>query len=576
VAEGAGDRANDSQRPSGAAWSASNRSTAAAWLSAKLVISIVFAGALGVAAWQGSGAWFQEAARQRVSNHWSELRRCLLGDGRASATRPSQRLHDLQLGVDEADADWPSRCEPFARQLDTELATRSMREQLGSLPSAVEIVQTLAGADLDTLHDALEAADLPTPTATPTAPRKVPAAPAPVTPLLKAQALATLATARQPLQLALDPDDGQRLRVLFGGEQAKLCVLDGGPAKERWQRASCRDLTVSGGDDVDLRLARGQRGAPDVLYRRPPKGPDGFFDATSGIRLWRPHDPSAQAVVLANGTTTVLYTRRKRDGSVDGHRLTQLRPGRAPTSRRLKVDDQASLLLMPDALLWWSRESKSADTIYGRALRQRERWVGPRYNVGSLPTRSRYVDDCASGYTQAVLFASGDSPPRYTLLFREQGMFNKTVDVGVLSGASKLSCHGDRAIVTRRRGSELTVLSCASTGCQQNESDGLPGFEHGVAVVATVGDQQMLVWSEPGAPLRMRIGKTAELATAADRLLLDDAQHGGVDAKGLQMVSADGIALLLVEAAGGKLHPIRIDASGNVSAVTVQQARAAE
>lgn len=154
-----------SERPTGAAWSAGARTGSAARTSAKLLISLVLAGSLGALTWQRSGTWFQDAARQRVADRWSELRHCLLGDGRAPTTRPSRRLHDIELVVDEAHATWPARCKPYAHQLDAELSTRSMRALLGSLPSATAIVQQLAGAELDTLHDALEAPDN-TPTST--------------------------------------------------------------------------------------------------------------------------------------------------------------------------------------------------------------------------------------------------------------------------------------------------------------------------------------------------------------------------------------------------------------------------
>ena len=241
------------------------------------------------------------------------------------------------------------------------------------------------------------------------------------------------------------------------------------------------------------------------------------------------------------------------------------------------MPQDAQALLLPHGLLWWARSDAGAGAaLFGQPIHDAEpgaaqprRWLGRRQPIGRLPAGSRYLADCASGYTQAVLFATTGREPRHTLLFREQAMFQKLVDVGVLSGAPKLSCHNESATLLRRRGSRAARITCTMDGCRQALTSPLPGFSDGLAALAPIGSKLVLVWTRPGEPVRLRLGEPDTLHQAGDELLLDDEQHDGLEPTALRLLSGDSIAILLMRARDGSTYALRIPASGRSEPVRV-------
>jgi len=547
-----------------------------------LAASAVVAGLLAAGAWHGTGAMVASDARQRVADRWAELRTCLLGNGLPPGSRPSQLLRGIELSATLAgdEATWPAVCIPYAKALDQALQSPAAMRELGVLPAATPLLASgpisARGAELNELYAAMEAAKLPLARGS----RAVPQPPPPAEAILQRSDLSALDSTVDLRTIAMhfDPQGGKVLRLVLPTTPPQLCRFADGPHDQRWQRVACRALPAATAGLRAPRLARSEPGSADLVYQRDGGGKDGFFDAASGLRVWRPRDADAQAVVRKSGVTTVLYAEHRGDGSdreVTGHRLVQLRPGRAPSNRRLSVPEGAELLLLPQGLLWWAPTKRAPKTtLYGQVLRaagsaETKRWLGPRKAIGKLPAGSRHVADCASGYSQAVLFATAADEPRYTLLFREQGMYQKLVPVGVLTGAPVLSCQGDLATLVRRRGNRVAAFTCTADGCQQAVTSPLPGLTDGVAAVAALGTKLALVWARPGEPTRLRIGSPDRLHQTSDVLLLDDASHGGLDPAAFRLASNGGAALLLVQTRAGQTYALRVDAETPAKPVTV-------
>ncbi len=546
-----------------------------------LAASVLAAGLLAAGTWYGTGAVVESDARQRVADRWSELRACLLGTGLPPGARPSQLLRAIELSATTSgdEVTWPAACLPYAHQLDQALAAPAIRQALGTLPPAAPLLSggpiSDHGAELDALHAALEAAQLPIARS-----RAVPRPPSPAKASLRGEDLSALGSSvdLRTIEVRFDPHGGKVLRLILPTHPPQICRLNDGPRDQRWRTLACRNLPSSAAGPRAPRLVPSEPGSADLVYQRDARGKDGFFDAASGLRVWRPRDPQAQAVVRKSGTTTVLYTEHHGDdGEAASHRLVQLRPGRAPSNRRLSVPRDAELLLLPQGLLSWSGASRSAKyTLYRQTLQEEgsdesRPWLGPRQAIGKLPARSRHVADCASGYSQAVLFATGGAEPRYTVLFREQGMFQKLVDVGVLSGAPELSCQGDVATLVRRHDDRVARIACTADGCQQAVTSPLPGFSEGLATVAPLGAKLVLVWNRPGEPVRLRIGAPEGIHQARDELLLDDERHDGLDPTSFRLISNGGVALLFIQTRDGDTYALRIAGPGKTEPVTVTQ-----
>jgi hypothetical protein len=502
---------------------------------------------LGAGGWLAADTWLMRLARRDAADRWAELRTCLLGEGLVSGQRPSERMRLVALA--EHDSSWPERCMASATALDDALSTPSVRRVVGGeLPAATAVVRDRDGARLDLLAATLERADLP-------APRGQNAVPVPrsLAPLLRGSDLEPWATAGvAAVSSSADPRDGNALRILVS-EARLLCTL--APDGDRWRHAECREIEAT---QAPLRLARGEHGAALVVYRGEEDGVDAWLDATTGQRVWRPRDAESQAMVRESGVTTVLHAERYEEGGIKEHRVVQLRPGKPPTSKRLSVPREARTLLLRDAAVGWFFDG-DGDVLTAQKLGDGERWLGARRVVGRLPSRSSYVEDCASGGMQAVLFASGR---RHALLVRDERQGDKVVELGMLEGDVRLSCHGDSAVVLAHHRELLRRLRCTLEGCAAVEVAS-PLFE-AVQSMAAIGTKVALLWRHPGEPLRLRMSPAEQLPQAEDALLVDDATHQGIDVRRARLVGEGSMALAFLESEKGELFALRITESGDV------------
>lgn len=516
-------------------------------------------------------------AMQVTADRFAELKACLLGPTK-QGLRPSQRARLIQLGLPEPaamsdeDAPWPSRCLPYARDVDASLAAASVRERLGPLPSAEGLIDegNIFGPELDSMFVAIAALDLPAARDAETVPR----APPSVMTLLDGRALVPFGELSTERDVTVDFDarHGRVLRLLARESGATmLCKLNDGPREERWQTASCKATSLP--PTPEVRLAKSEPDAADLAYRGEPED-DGFFDVASGLRMWRPRDPSAQALVGADGTTTIFYASRDGDGAPE-HRLVRLAPGKAPESRRPPFHRRARALLLGEAIVWWQPaqgDDGGRDAVYTTPLAE-PKTLRNATPVGYVPHGSEHLADCTSGYVQALLFGSkgGAEHGRLTLLLRERDMFSRVIDVAGVAPEDRahLSCHQDAAVLAWERDHRVWSLRCSVEGCRRASSQPTAALARPLHAATAVSHRIALLHADRGGPLRLRVGRADQLHESADKIVVDDERHGGLALRGLSLWSSDGLALAMLLAADGKAYLVRIDDEGHATAVRV-------
>ena len=544
---------------SGAGWVAP--SEAAVGSGRKIALSMLAMLVLGAAAWWGSGRYWADESRQQVAEAWDALRVCLLGEAIPSQTRPSTRMRFIALAVahTEEEGVWPARCAPYAEALDEALSSRSMQRQFGGLPSAAAALSDSDGEALDLLYGELELADLPLPKRA----VSVLPAPEPSLPMLSKKELASMGQIVDlaGIDAALDGDDGHVLRLLLPEASPLICRFNDGPRDQRWQTMACRNTPMTIERDARLRLTRSEPGAPDMIYARDTSEADGFYDASTGQRLWRPRYFDAQAVVRGDGASTILYA-DMRDGKsrerVDQFRVMTMVPGKRPKRRRLRIPSDARAMLFPGQLLWWHPKD-GKDVAYLAPLSGGK--IGKRHKIGELAAGTRPVADCAGEEMRAVLLVSGIRERRYAMVFMRD---DKTLvsDIGVIEGKLSLSCHGNHAMLTRLSKKRAARWRCAADKCVRGLSSPLPLVTGSLAALAPLGDQVVLAWAAPREPLRLRIGDPDDLQDTPDAIVLDDELHDGIEPVAMDMISADGLAVLLIHDAGNRVFALRIDQDG--------------
>jgi len=521
---------------------------------------------LAASSWWTAGAYLKKDSRQRVADAWDAVRVCVLGEAVLQGVRPSERRRLITLAIahtPEQDQ-WPNRCLPYARELDRSLEARSMKDELGQLPSAAALVASDAETlpDLDLLHSELELADLPLPQRNAT----VPPAPAPATPLLRRHSFSSIGKVVDlaDIDVALDGSDGQVLRLLLPDRAPVVCQFGDGPRAERWKTVACRVVPMATDAGAHLRLARSEPGAADLIYVHDSSDRDGFYDSATGLRIWRPNYFDAQAVIRANGSTTILYADMRDDLSrerVELFRLLQLTPGKRPRSRRAKVRKDARVLLLPDLLMWWQpNEEASADELMFAPLTPKaKRPVGKATRLGDLPRESRRVADCASNDTTALLTVAGIRDRRYALTFIKAGQPLPPLDVGVIEGKLALSCHDGNAYLMRHQDRRIASWRCTQERCIQAMTNKLPMEAETLVATAPLSDKLALAWAAPGEPLRLRIAKPEVVHEADDTIIVDDEVHDGLEPTSMRMISADGLAMLLLQDEGRRVYALRLD-----------------
>jgi len=533
----------------------------------------------GVAGWFGYGTKLTDDGRQQVATRWLELQQCMVGSSPNGAL-PSKRMEAIRRATRASNGnhDWPQRCTPYATDLDQVLSKPSVRDVIGELRPASAMfaagtTPVQQGTQLDALWRALRAAELPVAGAT----RDVPAPPEGMRTLLADSKLSSLGRVAQLDNIAatFDPVSGRVLRLLMLTEQPRLCVLDDGERSVRWRNAMCRDVAVKLEPGSFVRLARAEPGAADLVYARTPKERDGFYDASSGRKLWTPRFAAAQAIVRASGETSILYAEmagKKKRKRVDAFRLVRFAPGKRPMNARLKIPRTARTLLTATELLWWRtrRDDGRAthDELVAQALRADDEVLGKRRRVGKLPIGSRYVDDCANRSMRAVLFASRGDEPRYALALQRGTSPHRAVDIGVLEGRIDMVCNDSEVVLSRVGDSHVSLWRCNQDGCEHEQTGALPGLGEGTGVAATVGDRLLYVHMSHGL-LQMRHGTTEELASAPDQLLFNEVAQGGFDAQELRLIGSGHTGLLLLHGQDAGVYALRISSDGNVEPVAV-------
>src|SRR5690606_7456560 len=83
-------KAEQSLETSQAGWTAPNEPLPRPWWHG--FVPLVVVGGLALAAWHGSGAYFEKEAKQRTADRWDQLRVCLLGDALLPGNKPSERV----------------------------------------------------------------------------------------------------------------------------------------------------------------------------------------------------------------------------------------------------------------------------------------------------------------------------------------------------------------------------------------------------------------------------------------------------------------------------------------------------
>ena len=365
-----------------------------------------------------------------------------------------------------------------------------------------------------------------------------------------------------------------------------MCRFNDGPRSERWQSVACRPTPVDLPAGARVLLTVSTVGAPDLLRVRDAGNDSGFYDGTTGQRLLRPRYFDAQAVMRDDGTAELLYADLAGEGvadRVERFRLMRARPGRRPRRHRLAISPRARVKLEPERVLWWIAEHPTdeqrfapRDALFASKLgSQDEPALGRDERLGELPLGSRLVGSCASKAIGATLFAAGLKERRFTILFTVEGEPSRLVDVGRIAGAPSLSCDGSEAVLTRQLGRVTSTWRCKPDGCAPANAGPLPpetetsGGPPPLAEVAPVGDHLALAWSSDGEPLRLRVAPASELHEASDTVLFDDELHGGLEPVALRWLTAEGLAVLLLQDVGRRVYALRVTEGGRVTPVRV-------
>jgi hypothetical protein len=169
-----------------------------------------------------------------------------------------------------------------------------------------------------------------------------------------------------------------------------------------------------------------------------------------------------------------------------------------------------------------------------------------------------------------VLLADRASEPLYTLVLARPEGIGPPVAVDAIRGEVALSCDERAGNVTvRREDATVARWRCGVDGCAHASSRPLSGLTAaaGLVTATTLEDTTLVVWSTPGAGLRLRLAPVAELHERADTLLLDPDGLAQLQPAHLHLIARGRVALLLLHGADRRLYAVRIDAGGKVSAV---------
>ena len=243
-------------------------------------------------------------------------------------------------------------------------------------------------------------------------------------------------------------------------------------------------------------------------------------------------------------------------------------PGKQPRKRTLRLKRQAKVMLLPGSLLWWQADDDGVvavdDLTAQRMLPSGAKQ--PAKPLGRLPHGSEMLEDCAGAYGQVHLARNNTSPPRYTMLFHRDGSEAATVDAGVSRARVNIACQERAVMVTREHDAHLTLARCDRESCQEEGQVDLPDAP--LRAFGTIGERVVVVWGGRDSTLRMRMGTPESFASSPVQVLLDEPAASQLHVVGLRLMSAQGIALLLVQGDLGEVYVLRIDEQGDVAPIS--------
>lgn len=575
-----------------------------------LVIAAVLLALLGGGVFLGVRAWRRgkQAALGRAAAAWLRWERCFLGPPLGAGERASQRARLVALalahtrqGADKpaGDAAWPRRCVPLLHEVavqvgeskpDFQSPLRKLQVDAQRMEEPLARYSSLTNpklpVDLDVLWDSASLAKLPA-----RAPASARSARAGEPPAAPSAVKAELARATmQPLEryLALEDSeinaDGSFAAVFqrrVGNHQRMvLCAIGAGAAAP----GRCRELHENIPTDRRMHVLMNTEPTlqhPWVRVYDAPAGGNGIYDGASGALVWADsafHSTLGHGVALPagpDGAVGFLALGHVAEAQVDVVR--QFGKLAAVESQRFRTDPPW-VWQFDDHVAWAEPDAASGRMhIFARPLgRTLPLLAGKVIDVGELPPPRDHLPHrwCRSGDDLAIVHrprSAGDLvDPVSVLTFAHAGVWAPIVTLPLTPPDQwySLDCDGGKATLSWNGPGELFQLRCTAAGCDPVDAvatEGLPDDTW----LGSLGGQALAVWNQDGQTW-FRLGPLHDLDQVPDRLLIDDAEHGGLAGDVDAVYIRAGQALLLVEDhAESGTYAVRIDAAGKVSAVPV-------
>lgn len=528
-----------------------------------------------------------EAARVAARPHFAALERCLLGAPLARGEKPAQRLRNVVLANETLapDVAWPRRCAPHASALLGAIeALRSEDPSLDRLAAASWSARlALSRGRVPTGADALWDVAKRCAVTGGAVPSGVPPARAPLRPLTATDAASAVLGARQERVLEVESS-----RFLLAGAAVRLCRVAG-------TRVACAD---------------GPAVAPSVGFTLVPSAPASDSVRPADLVVQRAYDAPDRVVDTAAwtvlGAREKVYAAYSQVGGALVLRQAQAQRGTPPSSIVLEsLSDTAATgvelrvpftLVMPPRVLAgfayygyvdMSRRAANAVGADPRGAGVGVAWLPdvaggrrPAPEQLHLPALPVQVLACAGDAMRVLAFVSaaptdGDEElPRAVEahFYDAQGASRAVVRGGLPGSGTVIDCVGEGAAllarkqiaVGGRRSIRLAGLRCSAEGCGGSSVILTPMND--VPDAITLADGRVLLVYRTGAAggLRARIAPLAELATAREYVISDEAAHGGVESAHRWLVRGRDGALLVLETRAGVVA-LRVAADGAVT-----------
>jgi len=563
---------------------------------------------LGGGVWLGVRAWRhgKQAALGRAAAAWLRWERCFLGPPLQTGERASGRARLVALALGHTrgekpvgDAAWPRRCVPLLHEVAVQIGAskpdfqsplrklqvdaQRMEEPLARYSS---LTNPKLPVDLDVLWDSAILARLPA--RAPASARSArPGEPPPAPTAVEAElARATM----QPLEryLALEDSeinaDGSFAAVFerrVGNHQRMvLCAIGAGPAAP----GRCRELHENIPTNRSMHVLMNTEPTllhPWVRVYDAPAGGNGIYDGASGELVWPDsafHSTLGHGVAVPEGDTGAagfLALGHVAEAQVDVVRQYG-REANDTESHRFR-SDPPWVWQFDDHMAWAEPDAASGRMhIFASPLYNVPPLAGAIVDIGELPPPRDHLPHrwCRSGDDLAIVHrprSAGDLvDPVSVLTFAHAGVWAPIVTLPLTPPDQwySLDCDGGKATLSWNGPGELFQLRCSAAGCDPVDAVATEGLPDDTWLGA-LGGQALAVWNQDGQTW-FRLGPLHELDAVPDRLLIDDADHGGLAGDVDAVYIRAGQALLLVEDhAENGTYAVRIDSAGKVSAVPV-------